>query len=316
MDLALLTFFNQTIANPLLDWIMIGATTIGFALLPAIGVALLLTKTQRETGLAILWALAGGFVLVLTFQFLSLRPRPEVIREILTQPNFPSYPSGHATAAFSTAMVIALGTWSTARRWQWLTLAFAGAILIALSRVYLGHHYPSDIFGGAVFGMAIGLTCYGIVRHPMQSPPPPAYTRWQWVLWLQVAVAIVVTQMAYLAILPWGLLAWPFADKVLHFVLIGLVAFWLNFWFKGRKVYWGTWAIPLAIIIPLLIALTEEGFQMFSPNRTASVEDLLSDIAGLIFFWWVSQKIIESSQSTQREPQRIGHTMEPDHLRN
>lgn len=288
MDLTILTFFNQTLANPWLDGLMLGITTLGFISLPLVGLILLASKRERQVGLAILVGIVIGIGLTLIFQYLSMRPRPDFARHILPMPNFPAYPSGHATAAFSTALIIGLAY----RRRLWWVFGLAGASLIALSRVYLGYHYPSDIVGGAVLGAAVGAGCYGLIVS--QQPFPQ---RWQWLLWLQVAIALIVTHMAYLAILPLQLLTWPLADKVLHLLLIGSIAFWLNLWLKGRTITIGCWPLPLAFLIPFTIALAEEMAQAFSPLRTASLWDLSSDVIGLIFFCWLSQKLLEAGRN-------------------
>lgn len=63
-----------------------------------------------------------------------------------------SFPSFHATASFAAATVIAM---IAGRRWG--TWAFVGAVLISLSRVYLGVEWPSDIIIGALVGVLIGV---------------------------------------------------------------------------------------------------------------------------------------------------------------
>jgi undecaprenyl-diphosphatase len=306
VDLALLTLFNQIWIHPLLDRIMIGATLGGFAALPALGCVLLIGR-ERKVGLAILVGLAISLLVTFVFQFLALRPRPEAVRLLLPTPNFPSYPSGHAAMAFSAALVVGLSY----RRLQGWGLALAGAGLIAFSRVYVGHHYPSDILGGAVLGAGVGAACYGLIAahtHSTTSPRPglsnesisgqadqrPAAGRdrpgWTWLLWPQIAIALIVSQMAYLGMLPFDLLRWPLVDKALHFLLVGSIAFWLDLWLRGRTIKVGRWAVPLAVLIPFSLALLEEGVQFFSPLRSADVFDLLSDLAGLLFFWWLSTK--------------------------
>jgi undecaprenyl-diphosphatase len=289
MDLTVLTFFNQTLANPWLDGVVLGITTIGFLSLPLLGFLLLARQQERPVGVAILVGVVVGIGLALIFQYLSMRPRPDFARYILPPPNFPAYPSGHATAAFSTALIIGLAY----RRRLWWVVGLTGASLIALSRVYLGYHYPSDIISGIILGMAVGAGSYGLI-----VPRQTLLERCQWLLWLQVAIALLVTQMAYLNILPLYLLDWPMADKVLHLLLIGSIAFWLNLWLKGRTVAIGRWAIPLAVLIPFTIALDEEIAQAFSPLRTASLWDLSSDAIGLLLFWWLSQKLLEAGLNT------------------
>jgi undecaprenyl-diphosphatase len=289
MDLTVLTFFNQTLANPWLDGVVLGITTIGFLSLPLLGFLLLARQQERPVGLAILVGVVVGIGLALILQYLSMRPRPDFARHILPPPNFPAYPSGHATAAFSTALIIGLAY----RRRLWWVVGLTGASLIALSRIYLGYHYPSDIISGTILGMAVGAGSYGLI-----VPRQTLLERCQWLLWLQVAIALLVTQMAYLNILPLYLLDWPMADKVLPLLLIGSIAFWLNLWLKGRTVAIGRWAIPLAVLIPFTIALAEEIAQAFSPLRTASLWDLSSDAIGLLLFWWLSQKLLEAGLNT------------------
>ncbi len=300
MDQALLIFFNQTLANPILDLVMVVITYAGLALLPAIGVMLIVAKQQRA-GLAVLMALLVGEVFTLTFQFLALRPRPVDIRAVIPTPNFPSFPSGHAAAAFATATVLVL----TYRRWRAWLPTLTGASLIALSRVYLGVHYPSDILGGAVVGLGAGAACYGFFA---ASRPD-----WRWLLWLQIAVVITISEMAYLSILPDARLLKAPMDKILHFVLFGAVTFWLNLWLtphtdpsgfakrpKGLKL----WNVPLAVLIPFTIAVLEEGAQHFSAARTADLTDLFSDLAGMFFFWWASESVLHKYRvSTKPTPQ-------------
>ncbi len=284
IDQTLLTFFNQTLANPWLDLMMLGFTYLGLAFLPALAIALLMGQ-HRRVGLAILAALAASLVLTFIFQYLALRPRPEAVRLLVPTPNFPSFPSGHAAAAFATAAVLSL----TYRRW-W-GLALAGASLIAVSRVYLGVHYPSDSLAGAMLGAGVGAASYGLIvtRRPGQSA-------WGWLVWPQAAVMGVMTLMAYLGILPWSLLQWPMSDKVLHFLMFGAVVFWLNLWLEGRSLPLSRWAIPLGLLIPLAVASVEELAQGWSPLRTVSLGDWLSNLAGMLFFCWLSYRIMQSNR--------------------
>ena len=79
------------------------------------------------------------------------RPRPYLAlagsRLVVAPLSDYSFPSGHTTASFATATVLAA-------QWPALTLPLmllAG--LVGLSRTYLGHHYPSDVVAGACIGM-------------------------------------------------------------------------------------------------------------------------------------------------------------------
>jgi len=82
------------------------------------------------------------------------RARPHV-HALVTRPHTHSFPSGHATASFACATVLAL----LLPRLRVPLFLLAAAI--AWSRVYVGVHYPLDVFAGAALGVAIGV---GVVR--------------------------------------------------------------------------------------------------------------------------------------------------------
>lgn len=63
----------------------------------------------------------------------------------------PGFPSDHATAAFAIAVAILLRK----RSWGWVALGFA--TMLAVGRVGLGVHYPSDVIAGAALGAAAAL---------------------------------------------------------------------------------------------------------------------------------------------------------------
>jgi undecaprenyl-diphosphatase len=90
------------------------------------------------------------------------RPTVNVLaakRDLPPMPVSKSFPSGHAASTFGAAVAVSR-MWPQTR-FVWWTLA----VLIGYSRVYLGHHYPFDVLGGAIIGIAIAFWVLG-GRHP------------------------------------------------------------------------------------------------------------------------------------------------------
>jgi undecaprenyl-diphosphatase len=258
-----------------MDVIALALSSWGLALCPSVGVALLLKPRWRRAGGAMLAAQGAALAACLVFQFAIARPRPAGVRLILAAPNFPSYPSGHAAIAFAAAMVLALAF----RRWRVAVAALGVAVLISLSRVYLGVHYFSDVAGGAVLGAAAGAAGYGLLAAGARGR-----AAWRWLLWPQVGVIVLASQIAYMGLLPGWLRAVPGYDKVLHFLLFGLAVFWLHAWLAGRRWAW-VGGLPVAVLAPLALATADEFAQRWSPLRSFDLLDLTSDLAGMVVFF-------------------------------
>ncbi len=84
-----------------------------------------------------------------------------------------SFPSSHAVNNFAAATLFSYYY----RRWTWAFVTYAS--LVALSRPYVGVHYPSDILGGAAIGIAVcsaviflwlRLEAYLKLRHEKKEP--------------------------------------------------------------------------------------------------------------------------------------------------
>jgi undecaprenyl-diphosphatase len=88
------------------------------------------------------------------------RPRPFVAdtraRVVGYHPETYSFPSGHTATSFAAATVLAFAI--TKRR---AAITWALAAAVAISRVYIGVHYPLDVAVGALFGVALGVVVTG-----------------------------------------------------------------------------------------------------------------------------------------------------------
>lgn len=250
------------------------AVTVGAMPLAAILSFLVLRTGKRREGVALLATFIASTLLAVGIQFLVMRPRPADIRVVQTASAFPSFPSGHAAAAFGGATLASL-VWRRAG-----LLAVPGAAVVSFSRLYLGQHYPSDLLGGAIVGVSVATAVYGCWYRPAGGARP----RWAWLLWSQVGVVLLALLGAYLGLLRFDLLALPGADKLLHFMLFGAVAFLVMGWRAGRSA-------GGALAILGLLATAEEGLQALSPVRSFDLADLAFTLAGIILFGWLGAMV-------------------------
>jgi undecaprenyl-diphosphatase len=149
--------------RPPLDRLMHAVTHLGDAAV-TVGVTLLLmlgaVPALREAGVQAAFALASSHAVVqlLKRTVSRARPRmPEGFAALVQPPDRFSFPSGHAASSLSVALALAAvlpGAVATA--------LVALAVVVGLSRCYLGVHYPGDVLAGWVLAM-LGLAAAGLV---------------------------------------------------------------------------------------------------------------------------------------------------------
>lgn len=147
--------------TPTLDAVMLEITSLGnfavvLVLILSVSAFLWLSKHRYSVGLLLL-GVGGGYaannVLKLSFD----RDRPAVFEHV-THVMTSSFPSGHAMVSTIAYLSVAylVGRLEPKPAMRVLTWIIASVIivLVAISRMYLGVHYPSDVIGGVIAGVA------------------------------------------------------------------------------------------------------------------------------------------------------------------
>lgn len=161
IDAAVFVFINSGMANPVTDFMM-PIITNDWLLRVFYGLAMLLLFWKGSSKQR--WLIAASLLVLLLCDQLAaglLKPmigrfRPchsiDDLHLLINCSNAFAMPSAHAANAFGQAALFA--TVFRNVRWQLYLLA----TIIALSRVFVGVHYPGDIMVGAFIGMLIGVT--------------------------------------------------------------------------------------------------------------------------------------------------------------
>lgn len=161
-------FHDQTWLNYIMKYFTyIGEFGIG-AIVCAI--VLLIIKKTRWAGVAVGIALVLDVLIVNVILKLSVnRARPwqsypnygfQEFHEAIgvREPKDSSFPSGHTAATFAAAVALVMYY-----RVKGLP-ALGAALLVAVSRIYLCMHYPSDVLGGILIGSACGVAGYFLMK--------------------------------------------------------------------------------------------------------------------------------------------------------
>jgi undecaprenyl-diphosphatase len=152
------------------------ATELGgyMVLIPATlaGAAWLAAKRRYRSAALLLVISLGGRFLVEAQKVWTARIRPEEYEHLVAVQSL-SFPSGHA--ANSTIVWLSLAFLLTERRpWRAAALWAAAwlAILIGLSRIMLGVHWPSDVIAGWAFGLGWTLLLLRLSGHDLSDGTP------------------------------------------------------------------------------------------------------------------------------------------------
>ncbi|TPP06591.1 phosphatase PAP2 family protein [Rhizobium glycinendophyticum] len=139
----------------MVDITALGGVTV-LTLLVTLVVVYLALRRKFRTAIFVTASILGGWGLSSAMKIGIARPRPEVVQHLVEVTDM-SFPSGHAM--LSAITYLTLGAMLSrieeqpALRYFFPIVAVLLTLLIGLSRIYLGVHYPTDVVGGWAAGM-------------------------------------------------------------------------------------------------------------------------------------------------------------------
>ncbi len=160
-------------------WVLEGVrdfTALGGVLLRNIialgAIAALLFLLLRREAVLLAATIASGWIVDSLIKHFVGRPRPTLVSH-LTEAGGTSFPSGHsfnsAVVYFGIALAFAAISPRRAVRWTLIASAAVLVLLVAMSRVWLGVHYPSDVVAGALGGAAWAFTASAVLYRPARA---------------------------------------------------------------------------------------------------------------------------------------------------
>jgi len=132
--------------------------------------AYLIWRRSYRDGLFFGLSVVGSLLINLAAKNHFARDRPSLWTSITPEMTY-SFPSGHAMGSMTLAAALVLLLWNTRWRWPALGGAVVFVVLVGLSRIYLGVHYPSDILAGWSAAAAWVFAMHWAVAGHAPTPP-------------------------------------------------------------------------------------------------------------------------------------------------
>ena len=145
----------------------VGSPTVVLAVSVVLAL-LLLYRNMRRAALFLSVAVGGAYLLDDVGKLSFHRARPDFYPSLAHASGY-SFPSGHATGSMALACALVALLSNSRLRGLFVSIAVALVVLVGLSRLYLGVHYPSDIIAGWFLATAVVALANLVI-----APPPLA----------------------------------------------------------------------------------------------------------------------------------------------
>jgi undecaprenyl-diphosphatase len=147
------------------DFTALGSTGVLTFMVLSIAGFLVMTRKGHAAAFVIL-SVGGGVLISETMKALYARARPDLVPHA-AEVYSASFPSGHsmmsAVVYLTLGALVARSQANRAVKRYIVTLAVILAILVGLSRIYLGVHWPTDVLAGWALGGAWALVCWFVM---------------------------------------------------------------------------------------------------------------------------------------------------------
>lgn len=161
----------QWLLEAVRDLTALGGVLLRYLILIGVLAALLFLRLKREAVL-LTATVMGGWLVNSVVKLAVGRPRPMIVPH-LTEAGGQSFPSGHSfnSAVVYIAIALAFAAMSPRRsvRWTLIISAVVLSIAIAVSRVWLGVHFPTDVAAGWLGGAGWAFLASALLHQPAKA---------------------------------------------------------------------------------------------------------------------------------------------------
>lgn len=154
------------LAHAVDDITALGGVTV-LTLVTLLVTAYLLFDRRSRTALFVLLSVLTGWLASTSLKLLVARPRPDIVPHLVDVTDF-SFPSGHAMVSAVTyltlgALLARIQIYRSARVFVMGAGVFL-TLIVGMSRIFLGVHYPTDVLAGWCAGAIWALGCWMLLR--------------------------------------------------------------------------------------------------------------------------------------------------------